>query len=326
MRRGLIVLTCLFCLFTVSAGASEPLEADAELMADVMKLLELTGTRDLMRQMGLQSTRIALDKAKTKYPMITDAAAKAIEEKIGKLLDEKLDMLMSDTALVYAKYFTHEDILGLIAFNETPLGKKMTAATPDIMRESMNLGQKWAAAMQPEVSSLILELLQSDEFRTPAASPDVLAEGQNTADDSGPDTDPEVERLRELVKNYPANLQAWIKLGNLFYDTDQYQESIDAYTKALELDPNNVNVITDRAAMLERIGDREKAEAELKKAIKLDPTHLASAYNLVMLNYNQNDAEGAIEAWEEYLSRNPPAEMVDKARQELKTLRSMVGQ
>jgi len=320
MRRCLIVVTCLFCLFTISAWASDSVGADAELQADIMKLLDLMEVRDILRQSGLESASLYLNKARVAYPDVADAAAKTIEAEIGKLLDEKLDILMSDTALIYAKYFTHEDIIGLIAFHETPLGKKMIAAKPGILRESMALKQRWDVVVQPEVNSRILELLLSDEFRTPKAS----AGGENTVEDSGPD--PEVERLRALVENYPANLQAWIKLGNRLYDTDQYRESIDAYTKALEIDPNNVNVITDRAAMFERIGEREKAEEELKKAIKLDPAHLASAYNLVMLNYDQNDAEGAIEAWEEYLSRNPPAEMVDKARRELDTLRSMVGQ
>lgn len=44
---------------------------------------------------------------------------------------------------IYDKHLSHEDIKGLIAFYEGPLGQKFTQIMPQIADESMAVGQKW---------------------------------------------------------------------------------------------------------------------------------------------------------------------------------------
>lgn len=131
----------------------------------------------------------------------------------------------------------------------------------------------------------------------------------------------EIRELRSIVAQNPGNAAAWVRLGNLYFDTDQFMESIDAYTRALELEPANPDVITDRAIMFRSIGDFEQAAAELRRAAELSPTHLNSLLNLgVVLRYDLNDVPGAILAWRGYLARNPPVEMAEKIRREIETL------
>ena len=38
----------------------------------------------------------------------------------------------------------------------------------------------------------------------------------------------------ETAKN-PLNLEAWVQLGNVYFDSSQYEKAIQAYQKALEL-------------------------------------------------------------------------------------------
>ncbi len=135
----------------------------------------------------------------------------------------------------------------------------------------------------------------------------------------------EIRELQNIVKSDPDNRAAWVRLGNLYFDTDQYMEAIDAYTRALELDPNDPDVITDRAIMYRRIGDFEKAASEFRRAAELDPRHLNSVLNLgVVLRYDLNDLEGALKAWQMYLERNPPPEMAEKIRSEIERLRKQM--
>ena len=42
---------------------------------------------------------------------------------------------------------------------------------------------------------------------------------------------------RQLVAQNPKDVQAWISLGNDYFDSKQPQAAVDAYAKALELDP-----------------------------------------------------------------------------------------
>jgi cytochrome c-type biogenesis protein CcmH/NrfG len=133
----------------------------------------------------------------------------------------------------------------------------------------------------------------------------------------------EIRELTQIVAKDPANRAAWVRLGNLYFDTNQYTDSIQAYTKALELDPNDPDVITDRGVMYRSVGDSSKAAAEFKRASELDPRHLNSLMNLgVVLRYDLNDAEGAMKAWQGYLDRNPPADMAERVRKDLETLRA----
>jgi len=146
----------------------------------------------------------------------------------------------------------------------------------------------------------------------PAVSPPGSALGSNSA---------EIRELRNIVDKNPENASAWVRLGNLYFDTDQFMDAIDAYTKGLELEPNDPDVITDRAIMYRRIGDFDKAAAELRRAAELSPTHLNSLLNLgVVLRYDLNDVPGAIQAWKSYLARNPPADMAEKIRNEISAL------
>jgi hypothetical protein len=49
---------------------------------------------------------------------------------------------MGTTIALYDKYFTNEEILGLVQFYETPLGQKATSVLPTLVQESMARGQE----------------------------------------------------------------------------------------------------------------------------------------------------------------------------------------
>lgn len=131
----------------------------------------------------------------------------------------------------------------------------------------------------------------------------------------------EIGELRAIVQKDPGNYEAWVRLGNLLFDTDQYADAIDAYTKALELKPSDPDVITDRGIMYRKTGDFERAAAEFRRAAEVAPTHLNSVLNLgVVLRYDLNDSAGAIQAWRMYLDRRPPPEMAEKIKREIEAI------
>jgi tetratricopeptide (TPR) repeat protein len=120
----------------------------------------------------------------------------------------------------------------------------------------------------------------------------------------------------QLLASDPKNLYAWIQLGNDYFDTDQYQKAINAYAKALELDPNNPNVLTDQGVMYQRLGDETRKRGDEKGAVahfqqaiscfersqKLDPNHLQSLYNLgVVYSEGLNRPDMAARYWRRYL-------------------------
>lgn len=115
-----------------------------------------------------------------------------------------------------------------------------------------------------------------------------------------------IVEAEKIVAADPTNLQAWIQLGNDYFDTDQPQKAINAYGKALEIDPNNANVLTDQGIMFKRVGWFDKAIANFEKAQQLDPKHLQSLYNLgVVYMVDLKQPAKAVKYWERYLELDP---------------------
>lgn len=115
-----------------------------------------------------------------------------------------------------------------------------------------------------------------------------------------------ITEAEKIVAADPKNLQAWVQLGNDYFDTDQAKKAIDAYGKALELDPNNSNVLTDQGIMFKRVGWFDRAIANFEKAQQLDPKHLQSLYNLgVIYMADLKQPAKAVKYWERYLELDP---------------------
>lgn len=104
-----------------------------------------------------------------------------------------------------------------------------------------------------------------------------------------PGSDDKIGRIaaaeQEVARN-PRNVQAWIALGNDLFDTNQYQKSVEAYGRALELQPNNPDVLTDQGVMYRALGQFDQAIADFEKAQKVAPDHLQSLINMAVVYDN----------------------------------------
>ena len=117
-----------------------------------------------------------------------------------------------------------------------------------------------------------------------------------------------IAALERKTQSNPANTNAWIELGNAYFDSNQFEKAIGAYQKSLELNPNNPNVLTDMGVMYRRSGKPQEAIEAFDRAIEVDPQHEISRMNKgIVLLHDLNDLGGAIQAWEGLLEVNPVA-------------------
>lgn len=137
----------------------------------------------------------------------------------------------------------------------------------------------------------------------------------------------QIRELKKIVEVDATNYKAWVQLGNVYFDSGQPTESIAAYSQALALDGTSPNVITDRGIMYRQIKDFPSAVTDFRKASELDSMHLNSSFNLgLTLLHDLGDTVGAIAAWENYLTRNPPAEAATQMRERLDAMQVMLEQ
>jgi cytochrome c-type biogenesis protein CcmH/NrfG len=133
-----------------------------------------------------------------------------------------------------------------------------------------------------------------------------------------------IQTLKEVVNKDPENFSVWLELGNLYFDSDQPKEAIEAYSKYLAVRPDNPDVITDMGIMYRRLGEIDQALREFRKAAQSDPKHINSRYNIgVVLLHDKQDIKGAIKAWEEYLKVDPNSERANRIRAQMDNLREM---
>lgn len=111
----------------------------------------------------------------------------------------------------------------------------------------------------------------------------------------------------EVEKNH-ANGEAWTKLGNLYFDTNQPQKAITAYTHALDLVPANADILTDLGVMYKNNKQPDKAIESFDKAIQTNPRHEPSRLNKgVVLLFDLGRTTEALQTWQELLTVNPNA-------------------
>ncbi len=89
-----------------------------------------------------------------------------------------------------------------------------------------------------------------------------------------------ISELEKVVASDPKNVQAWVTLGNDYFDSQNPKKAIDAYAKALAINPNDPNVLTDQGVMFRALGFYDKALANFEKAYKVNPDHLQSLFNM----------------------------------------------
>jgi len=130
--------------------------------------------------------------------------------------------------------------------------------------------------------------------------------------------------LEGIVAKEPTNSNAWVQLGNAYFDANQPMKSIDAYDKALALKGDDPNVLTDQGIMFRKVGWFDKAVDAFERAAKADATHAQSLFNLgVVYRYDLQDFDKAKSTWERYLKINPSGPGADQVRAELDFINKM---
>ena len=144
MKKGLLFLAA-FVLLTFGAQAQI-----AEFKASVLKLMAVSGSDATLKMIPEQ----ILSMIEQQAPALPESVKVEIQAMFS---EEALLSLMDQMVPIYAKYYTQQDMDDLIAFYDTPLGKKLSTVQPQITLESMSVAQQWAAEIGQKVAAKIMQ-------------------------------------------------------------------------------------------------------------------------------------------------------------------------
>jgi Tfp pilus assembly protein PilF len=132
-----------------------------------------------------------------------------------------------------------------------------------------------------------------------------------------------IKLLEGMVTADPNNRNAWVELGHNYFDSQQPIKAIEAYDKALVLDPADPDVITNQGVMFRSLGWYDRAIDNFTRANEMKPTHPQSLYNLgIVYRYDLQDFAKAKEVWSRYIAMHPVGASTDQARAQLQFMES----
>ena len=99
------------------------------------------------------------------------------------------------------------------------------------------------------------------------------------------------EKTIEFNKRF---INPWIRLGNVFDKQDRNNEAIDAYRKAIEIDPGNAQNWFELGNAYFNARSYEEAINAYKKAIELNPAHGWSYSNLALSLVERGEFQTAV--------------------------------
>ncbi len=136
-----------------------------------------------------------------------------------------------------------------------------------------------------------------------------------------------IEELKQTLRENPKDLVAWVKLGNIYSEHNQYRGAIEAYSQALSIKPNDPDIRTNLGLALRSLGDYDGAIEEFKRATRYDPKHINSRYFLGLTwLQNKGKTQEAIEAWEDYLKVEPKGQRANQVRAEIERLKTLAAE
>lgn len=129
-----------------------------------------------------------------------------------------------------------------------------------------------------------------------------------------------IRQLEQALKLNESNQQLWVELGNARYDLggiysgqqrfpeaqQEFSRAVEAYQKALEIVPGQIDVRVDMATAAYFAGRDDEAEAGFAKALEQNPDHLIANLNYgVFLADRRNDYAKAVTYWQKVVDLDP---------------------
>ena len=147
-------------MFASFAGAQT---ISDEMKADTRTLLEMSGALKIGEQMGNAVSQQIITAMKNQNANVpagaTDIVVEVVRENTNDFANDPA--MMDGLIAIYAKHYTHEDILALIELYRSPLGVKMMATGPQVTQESAQFGQTLFLQRGPKIQDDIKKKLEA---------------------------------------------------------------------------------------------------------------------------------------------------------------------
>lgn len=137
---------------------------------DLVNLLEVTGTMGALEKLFTPETMEAQLRAMMKPENAPPDQRPKMERFINEFskefsgeVKEKRQALLDMIVAIHAKHYTPDDVKAIIAFYQTPVGKKMAGLAAKLSMETMQVGQAWGQEIGQRVGQRVGQRIEAEE-------------------------------------------------------------------------------------------------------------------------------------------------------------------
>lgn len=95
------------------------------------------------------------------------------------------------------------------------------------------------------------------------------------------------EVLKKAQEKFPENVEFKKQEVNLLLRQDKTAEARESLAQAIANEPDNADLYFNLGFLNEELENREEAVEAYKKALEVDPSHKSAAFNLAVIHYNR---------------------------------------
>ncbi len=130
-----------------------------------------------------------------------------------------------------------------------------------------------------------------------------------------------IEAYQKAVELDPTSAGALVNLGTIQFNARNWKDAERYYLEALEADPQYALAHFDLANLYDERGDRVQALEHYQAALDISPSYADAHYNLALLYQGSNQPMKAVRHWTDYLKLDPASHWSSIARRELAKIR-----
>jgi tetratricopeptide (TPR) repeat protein len=232
---------------------------------------------------------------------ITDGSVELDNVETGKKMTTKTDSKGEYTVLgvppgSYNAILSDKDGKRIDAFGKVPVGANQETAVNFDLKKDKAGGPTPEEVKKYEEAKAANENIKSLNAML-AQVRDLMKAGNY---------DQSIALLQPAAEKNPKQDLIWGYLGDAYVSAKKYPEAIEAYSKAIELKPNNGGYLSGQANAYAKSGQADKAVQQYSAAAKAEPANAATYYfNEGAVFTNTGKVDDAIAAFDKVIAVDP---------------------
>ena len=169
--------------------------------------------------------------------------------------------------------------------------------------------------------------LRSFEPKPAAGRVDLERQAENyfqhglALEETGAPIERAIEAYRKAVELNPGAAGALVNLGTIYYRQRKYEDAERQYLDAIRVDASYPLAHYNLGNLYDEQGDLTRAEQHYNVALELNPNYADAHFNLALLAERRGDFLKAVRHWKSYLKLDNTGTWANIARRQLEKLR-----